>query len=304
MPPLVSGAVVMAIGLNLSSIGINDAASDQDGAWQACVTIVLIGCFATFGPRGTKQMPILLGLVSSYAIAAVVGKMTGRELDWSVLRDSAWIDAPKFTTPVFEGRAIVTILPAVIVLVAENMGHVASIGSITGRNLEGYLGRAFLGDALATILSSVGGGAGVTTYAENIGTIAVTRVYSTFIFLIAASLAILLSFLHKFGSLLRTIPNGVWGGIEIVLFGLIAVTGARIWSQNKVDLNDTRNLFIAAVPVILGAGMPGLPGGVVHLGSGFQLDGIGMSAISALVLNLGLRVLPDAVEGKKSLVAL
>ncbi|KAJ3287758.1 hypothetical protein HDU79_005434 [Rhizoclosmatium sp. JEL0117] len=294
MPPLVSGAVVMAIGLNLAGIGINNAASGQDGPWQACLAIICIGAFAAFGPGFTKQVPILLGLILSYAIAAIAGKATGRDLDWSVLDRAEWFAAPKFTAPVFDGNAIATILPAVIALLAENMGHVSSIGAIANRNLDGYLGRAFLGDAVATMVSALGGGAGVTTYAENIGTMAVTRVYSTSIFLVAAVFAILLSFIHKFGGVLRTIPNGIWGGVEIVLFGLIAITGARIWASNRVDLTDTRNLFIAAVPVILGSGMPSLPGGTLTLGS-VKLDGIGMSAISALVLNFFIWVIPEAL---------
>ncbi|KAJ3025431.1 UNVERIFIED_CONTAM: hypothetical protein HDU68_007144 [Siphonaria sp. JEL0065] len=298
MPPLVSGAVVMAIGLNLAGIGVSNAASSQDAPWQAAITILFIGAFSSFGPSFTKQIPILLGLLLSYIIAVIAGKVTGREINYKSLDEASWFSAPRFTVPIFEGHAIVTILPAVIVLLAENMGHVATIGSITNRNLDGYLGRAFLGDAAATCLSALGGGAGVTTYAENIGTMAVTRVYSTFIFPIAAILAIILSFFQKFGGVLRTIPNGIWGGIEIVVFGLIAITGARIWLQNRVDLSDPKNLFIAAVVVILGSGMPSLPGGVLHLGDGFQLDGIGLSAITAIVLNFAVFVVPALFERK------
>ncbi|KAI8609521.1 uracil-xanthine permease [Chytriomyces sp. MP71] len=296
MPPLVSGSVVMAIGLNLAGIGVNDATASPDAAWQTCMTILIIGAFAAFGPGFSKQIPILFGLVLSYAIAAIVGSRNGRPLDMTGLNQSPWVAAPKFTAPVFESSAIATILPAVIVLLAENMGHVATIGSITNRNLNGFLGRAFLGDALATMLSSLGGGAGVTTYAENIGTLAVTRVYSTIIFPIAAIFSLILSFIPKFTALLNTIPTGVWGGVEIVLFGLISITGARIWMQNNVDLGEPKNLFVAAVTVILGAGMPQVPGGVVHLSSGFQLDGIGLSAITALVLNLALFVIPDTIQ--------
>ncbi|KAJ3240107.1 hypothetical protein HDU81_004527 [Chytriomyces hyalinus] len=296
MPPLVSGAVVMAIGLNLAGIGVSNANANVDAPWQTCVAILVIGAFAAFGPGFSKQIPILFGLVLAYIIAIIAGSRNGRPLDYTFLNEAAWVAAPKFTAPVFDGSAIATILPAVIVLLAENMGHVATIGSITNRNLNGYLGRAFLGDALATMISSVGGGAGVTTYAENIGTMAVTRVYSSLIFVFAAIFAIILSFIPKFTALINTIPPGIWGGVEIILFGLISITGARIWAQNKVDLGEPKNLFIAAVVVILGAGMPSLPSGVVKLSSTFQLDGIGLSAIVALVLNLAVFVIPDAIK--------
>ncbi|TPX65358.1 hypothetical protein CcCBS67573_g08145 [Chytriomyces confervae] len=296
MPPLVSGSVVMAIGLNLAGIGVSNANANVDAPWQTCVAILVIGAFAAFGPGFSKQIPILFGLVLAYVIAVIAGSRNGRPLDYTFLNEAAWVAAPKFTAPVFDGPAIATILPAVIVLLAENMGHVATIGSITNRDLNGYLGRAFLGDALATMISSVGGGAGVTTYAENIGTMAVTRVYSSLIFIFAAVFAIILSFIPKFTALINTIPPGIWGGVEIILFGLISITGARIWAQNKVDLGEPKNLFIAAVVVILGAGMPSLPGGVVKLSSTFQLDGIGLSAIVALVLNLAVFVIPDAIK--------
>src|SRR5205823_13329581 len=132
-----------------------------------------------------------------------------------------------FTAPAFNGNAISLIAPVAIILVAENLGHVKAVGAMTGRNLDKYLGRAFLGDGLATMVSASGGGTGVTTYAENIGVMAVTRIYSTALFIAAALIAILLGFSPKFGALILTIPGPVLGGLSIVVFGLIAATAGR-----------------------------------------------------------------------------
>src|SRR5205085_11194679 len=139
------------------------------------------------------------------------------------------------------------IAPVAIILVAENLGHVKAVAAMTGSNLDKYLGRAFLGDSIATIVSATGGGTGLTTYAENIGTMAVTRIYSTVVFIIAAIVAILLGFCPKFGALIATIPVGILGGLTIVLFGLIAATGGRLWAQHNVDFSKSRNLVTAAV---------------------------------------------------------
>ena len=176
--------------------------------------------------------------------------------------------------------AIVTVLA---VAAAENLGHVKAVGAMTGRSLDKYLGRAFLGDALATIVSASGGGTGVTTYAENIGVMAVTRIYSTLIFIIAAVVAILLGFSPKFGALIHTIPPGVLGGLAIVLFGLIAATGGRIWVQNGVDFSKSRNLITVAVALTLGAG-----NFVLNVGT-FSIGGIGTATFGSIILYQILR---------------
>lgn len=171
------------------------------------------------------------------------------------------------------------IAPVAIILVAENLGHLKAVSGMTGRNLDPWMGRAFVGDGLATLLSGACGGSGVTTYAENIGVMAVTKVYSTLVFVAAALIAILLGFSPKFGALIHTIPGPVIGGASIVVFGLIAVTGARIWVQNRVDLSLNANLIMVAVTLVLGAG-----DFTLSLG-GFRLGGIGTATFGAILLH-------------------
>jgi xanthine/uracil permease len=207
----------------------------------------------------------------------------GTPINFTALGNAAWLGAPAFTTPAFNINAMTLIAPVAIILVAENLGHVKAVGAITGRNLDKYLGRAFLGDGLATIVSASGGGTGVTTYAENIGVMAVTRIYSSLIFIFAAAVAILLGFSPKFGALIATIPVGVLGGLAIVLFGLIAATGGRIWVQNRVDFSKSRNLITAAVALTMGAG-----NFTLNIGN-FSMSGIGTATFSAIILYQLLR---------------
>jgi xanthine/uracil permease len=185
---------------------------------------------------------------------------------------------PNFTAPVFTLDAMVLIAPVAIILVAENLGHIKAVGVMTGRDMDKYLGRAFLGDGVATMVAASGGGTGVTTYAENIGVMAVTKIYSTLVFVIASLVAILLGLSPKFGALVQTIPGPVIGGLSIVLFGLIAATAGRIWVENKVDFSDARNLVTVGATLILGAGNLGL-----NLG-GFTLAGIGTATFGAIIL--------------------
>ena len=175
-------------------------------------------------------------------------------------------------------QAVSLIAPVAIILVAENLGHIKAIGAMTGRNLDPYLGRAFMGDGIATMLSGFGGGTGMTTYAENMGVMAVTRIYSTLIFIVAALVAILLGLSPKFGAFIGTIPGPVLGGLSIVVFGLIAATAGRIWVENRVDFSNPRNLITVAVALVLGAGNFKLTVG------GFTLDGIGTATFGAIIL--------------------
>jgi len=170
-----------------------------------------------------------------------------------------------------------------VILVAENLGHIKAVSAMTGQNLDGYIGRAFIGDGLATVISGFAGGTGVTTYAENIGVMAVTKIYSTLVFVVAALIALVLGFSPKFGAVIQTIPGPVLGGVSIVVFGLIAVTGARIWVVNKVNFSDNRNLIVAAVTLVLGAGDFSLKFG------GFALGGIGTATFGAIILYALLR---------------
>jgi uracil-xanthine permease len=197
-----------------------------------------------------SRLSVLLGVVIGYVFAAVVGKV-----DWSAVHKAGWVGLPDFTTPTFNGRAILLIVPAVLlVLLAENAGHVKAVGTMTEQNLDPLIGRSFMADGLATTVSGLLGGSGTTTYAENIGVMGFTRVYSTLAYVIAGVVAIGLGLLPKFGAVISAIPVGVLGGAVTVLFGMIAVLGGRIWVEAGVDFRDPVNLVTAAVAIIVGAG--------------------------------------------------
>lgn len=292
MPPVVTGAVVMVIGLNLAPVAMNDASGTPFDTVMAIVTVLAVAAVAVFAPGVLRRLPILIGGIIGYVIYLIFsnGFRLGTPLDFSGVAKASWIGLPAFTAPTFTGKAIGLIAPVAIILVAENTGHVKAVAAMTSRNLDRYLGRAFLGDAVATIVAGSGGGTGVTTYAENIGVMAVTRIYSTLIFIIAAIVAILLGFCPKFGALIATIPGGVIGGLAVVLFGLIAATGGRIWVENKVDFSKSRNLITAAVALTVGAGMISV--GSVNFGltiGNFTIGGIGVATFGSIILYQLLR---------------
>jgi len=235
--------------------------------------------------RGLVQrLLILVGLALACVIYAVLanGIGMGKPIATAAIVAAPWLGAPGFTAPVFDVNAIALIAPVAVILVAENLGHLKAVGAMTGRNLDPLIGRAFVGDGVATMLAGSVGGTGVTTYAENIGVMAVTKIYSTLVFVVAALIAILLGFSPKFGALIQAIPPAVLGGVSIVVFGLIAAAGARIWVDNKVDFADNRNLIVAAVTLVLGAGDFTLKVG------GFTLGGIGTATFGAILLHLAL----------------
>lgn len=285
MPPVVTGAVVMAIGLNLAPIAIHSVSASSFDSWMAVVTVLCIGAVAVFTRGLVQKLLLLLGLVAAYAIYVVVtnGLGLGKPVDFSIISQAAWFGLPTITTPTFNTHAMLLIAPVAVILVAENLGHIKAVAGMTGKNLDPYMGRAFVGDGLATMLSGAVGSSGVTTYAENIGVMAVTKIYSTLIFVAAAAVAIVLGFSPKFGAVIHTIPGPVLGGASIVVFGLIAVSGARIWLQNKVDLNENGNLIMVAVTLVLGAGNFALTLG------GFTLGGIGTATFGAILLNALLK---------------
>lgn len=285
MPPVVTGAVVMAIGLNLAPIAVRSVSASNFDSWMAVVTILCIGSVAVFTRGLMQRLLILVGLIAAYLIYVVAtnGLGLGKPVDYSALNQAAWFGLPQFTAPAFNLHAMLLIAPVAIILVAENLGHVKAVAGMTGRDLDPYIGRAFVGDGLATMLSGSVGGTGVTTYAENIGVMAVTKIYSTLVFVAAAVVAIVLGFSPKFGALIHTIPGPVLGGASVVVFGLIAVAGARIWVQNKVDLGDNGNLIMVAVTLVLGAGDFALTIG------NFTMGGIGTATFGAIILNTLLR---------------
>ena len=280
MPPVVTGAVVAVIGLNLAGIPIKNMAASNFDAWMQVVTFVSVGLVAVLTRGMLQRLLILVGLLVASVIYAVLtnGMGLGKPLDLSGIANAAWLGLPSFTAPVFDTNAALLIAPVALILVAENLGHLKAVTAMTGRNLDPYMGRAFIGDGVATIVSGGVGGTGVTTYAENIGVMAVTKIYSTAVFMVAALIAILLGFSPKFGAVIQAIPLPVMGGVSIVVFGLIAVAGAKIWVDNKVDFSQNKNLIVAAITLILGTGDFTLKFG------GFALGGIGTATFGAILL--------------------
>src|SRR4051812_11834754 len=303
MPPVVTGAIVAAIGLVLAPIAINSASgatsSNATGTalarWSALTTVLAVGVVAVYAPGVWRRLPILLGGAVGYLVYLISANSLGlgQPIDLSKVAQAPWFGLPTFQAPVFTIGAISLIAPVAIILVAENLGHIKAIGAMTGRNLDPYLGCAFMGDGIATMLSGFGGGTGMTTYAENMGVMAVTRIYSTLIFVVAAAVAIVLGLSPKFGAFIATIPGPVLGGLSIVVFGLIAATAGRIWVENRVDFANPRNLITVAVALVLGAG-----NFKIALG-GFTLDGIGTATFGAILLYHILRD-PTAVEAPAS----
>ncbi len=280
MPPVVTGAVVAVIGLNLASVPIKNMAAGNFDAWMQALTFLCVGLVAVFARGMVQRLLILVGLILATLVYAALtnGMGLGKPVDLSGIANAAWFGLPAFTTPVFTGNAMLLIAPVAIILVAENLGHLKAVTAMTGHNLDRYMGRAFIGDGVATVISGGVGGTGVTTYAENIGVMAATRIYSTAVFVVAALIALLLGFSPKFGALIQAIPLPVMGGVSIVVFGLIAVAGAKIWVDNKVDFSQNRNLIVAAITLIIGTGDFTLKFGQ------FSLGGIGTATFGAILL--------------------
>ena len=280
MPPVVTGSVVAVIGLNLAGIPIKNMAASNFDSWMQVVTFVSVGLVAVLTRGMVQRLLILVGLIVASIIYAVLtnGLGLGKPMDLSALANAAWFGLPNFAAPVFEANAMLLIAPVAIILVAENLGHVKAVTAMTGQNLDRYMGRAFIGDGIATMVSGSTGGTGVTTYAENIGVMAATKIYSTAVFLLAGVFALVLGFSPKFGALIQTIPLPVMGGVSIVVFGLIAVAGAKIWVDNKVDFSQNKNLIVAAITLILGTGDFTLKFGQ------FALGGIGTATFGAILL--------------------
>ncbi|MGC9668047.1 uracil-xanthine permease family protein [Planosporangium sp. 12N6] len=244
MPPVVTGAIVALIGLNLAPVAKSKFV-EQPGTAFVTLVVILLVTVVFAGLLG--RLSILVGVVAGYVAAAFQG-----QLDFTAVRQAAWVGLPDFTAPTFNLGVVALFVPVVLVLIAENVGHVKAVAAMTGRPLDHLIGRAFVGDGLATVLAGAGGGSGTTTYAENIGVMAATRVYSTAAYWVAGIVAFLLGLSPKFGALINTIPPGVLGGATVVLYGLIGVLGARIWVQSRVDFNNPANLMTAAVALIIG----------------------------------------------------
>ncbi|GAA8844770.1 solute carrier family 23 protein [Helicobacter pylori] len=286
MPPVVTGAIVALIGLNLApSAEVNFMKSPV----TALVTVVVILLVTVATRTLFSRIAILVGVAAGYATA-----LLRDEVSFARMHEADWLGAPDFHAPHFELAVAGLFIPVVLVLVAENVGHIRSVASMTGEDLDPLTGRALIADGLATTLAGAGGGSGTTTYAENIGVMAATRVYSTAAYWVAALVALLLSFSPKFGEAIATVPPGVLGGAGVVLYGMIGLLGAKIWVEAKVDFGNPINLMTAAVALIIG-----IADFTWKVGD-LQFAGIALGTVAALLgfhvmrgVNLVTRAVPD-----------
>ncbi|CAM3942707.1 uracil-xanthine permease family protein [Janibacter anophelis] len=286
MPPTVTGAIVALIGLNLApSAKTNFVVSPVTGLVTVAVILLVTVATRTLFSR----IAILVGVAAGYVTAVLRD-----EVDFTKVQAADWVGLPTFSAPHFDIAVAGLFVPVVLVLVAENVGHVRSVASMTGEDLDPVTGRALIADGLATTLAGAGGGSGTTTYAENIGVMAATRVYSTAAYWVAAVVALLLSFSPKFGEAIATVPQGVLGGAGVVLYGMIGLLGAKIWVEARVDFGNPINLMTAAVALIIG-----IADFTWTLGD-LQFAGIALGTVAALVgfhvmrgVNLVTRAVPD-----------
>ncbi|MDR1152147.1 MAG: NCS2 family nucleobase:cation symporter [Bifidobacteriaceae bacterium] len=280
MPPVMTGTIVMLIGFNLAPAawGQDETSGFRAAPLTGAITVVSV-LLVTVLFRGIMgRLSVLLGVLVGYVAAVIQG-----QVDFASINAASWFGLPEFTTPKANWSVLGMFLPVVLVLVAENVGHVKSVALMTGRNYDKSMGRALLGDGVATVLAALGGGSGTTTYAENIGVMAATKIYSTAVYWVAAAAALLLSLLPKFGAAIATVPPGVIGGAGTVLYGMIGLLGARIWIENKVDFSSSINLMPAAVALIAGIANFTFAIGDV------QFTGIASGTIAAFVLYHGMR---------------
>jgi uracil-xanthine permease len=287
MPPVVTGVIVALIGFNLAPAAYNNFMASPLVALVTFGAIVLIQALSK-GMLG--RLSILVGVLIGYAFAAL-----SNEVDFAAIGAADWVGLPTFILPVPEWSILPMFLPVVLVLIAENIGHVKSVATMTAKNLDGSIGRALFSDGLGTFLAGMGGGSGTTTYAENIGVMAATRVYSTAAYYIAGAGALILSLCPKFGAAINTIPAGVLGGVCILLYGMIGMLGVRIWVENKVDFSKPLNIITGAVPLVIGIADFTFTFGAAADGTGgITLGGIAIGSVAALVLYHLVKVLQTA----------
>jgi uracil-xanthine permease len=290
LPPAVTGAVVLLIGFNLAPV-VASIYWPQD-QWVALATmsfvIVASLMFRGFWSRIAILLGLIFGFLLSWLLDVTAGPITSvlggateatthDRLNLDGLADANWFGLPTFTAPSFSLNFSLLVLPAVIALVAENTGHVKAVAAMTKRDLDPYMGRAIIADGVGTAIASSVGGSPTTTYAENIGVMAATRVYSTAAYYVAAIVAILLGLCPKFGALIFAIPGGVLGGITVVLYGMIGLLGAKIWKENRVDFANPINLVPLAAGIIIAIGNVTLV-----FTDTFSLGGIALGTIVAV----------------------
>ncbi|NMH97213.1 uracil-xanthine permease family protein [Pseudonocardia acidicola] len=314
LPPAVTGAVVMLIGFNLAPVAATTYwPQDQ---WVALATMVFVIGATVLLPGFWGRIGVLLGVVFGFGLSWLLDVTAGPvtspnaagvvstrpRVDLSAVGAADWIGLPPrtmtlpngteiagFHPPAFSIAFILLALPAVVALIAENTGHVKAVAEMTGDDLDPLLGRALIGDGVGTVVSSSVGGPPTTTYAENIGVMAATRVYSTAAYWVAAAVAVLLGFCPKFGAVIVAVPGGVLGGLTVVLYGMIGLLGAKIWVQNRVDLGDPVNLVPLAAGLIIGIGNVTL-----RITDSFALSGIALGTIVAVLGYHAVRALAPA----------
>lgn len=301
LPPVVVGPVIMVIGLGLAPAALDmtgmtapDASIADPGVIVALLTLAFaVG--ASLMTRGfMSTIPVLVAVVGGYLVSVLLGLV-----DFTPVREAAWFGVPQFTAPRFDWSAIMVIAPVAIVTMAEHLGDVFVLSTITGRNFyeKPGLHRTMLGDGLASALAGLFGGPPNTTYGENVGVMAITRVFSVRVIAFAATLALGMSFVPKLGALIQSIPTPVMGGVAMVLFGVIAASGVRTLVESRLDFSHKRNLIIPSVILVVGIG-----GAVLQLGP-FQLQGMALAAVVGVVLNLVLPRSASAGEAEGAATA-
>jgi len=274
MPPVVAGAIVALIGFNLAPVAWG---SFQQAPLTATITLAaVILCSVLF--RGfLGRISIFLGVIIGYVVAVIRG-----EVDYTAVGEAAWIGFPEFHIADFASpgtwSAIAMFLPVVLVLIAENVGHVRGVATMTDDSVNKYTGRALIADGLATTVAGTFGGSGTTTYGENIGVMAATRVYSTAAYWVAGVVAILLAMSPKIGAIFNSVPPGVLGGVTTALYGLIGIIGIKIWVDNRVDFSRPVNQYTGAVALVIA-----IAGFTMQWGD-FQLGAIVIGAAAALLI--------------------
>ncbi|MET0672086.1 MAG: solute carrier family 23 protein [Microbacterium pygmaeum] len=274
MPPVVAGAIVALIGFNLAPVAWTNF---QQQPLTATITLCSVILFSVLFRGFLGRISIFLGVVVGYLVAVISG-----EIDYSAVADAPWIGLPEFHLANFAApgtwNVIAMFLPVVLVLIAENVGHVRGVATMTDASINRHTGRALIADGLATTLAGTFGGSGTTTYGENIGVMAATRVYSTAAYWVAGSFAILLSLSPKVGAVFNSIPPGVLGGVTTALYGLIGIIGIKIWVDNRVDFSRPVNQYTGAVALVMA-----IAGFTMQWGE-FQLGAIVLAAAAALVI--------------------
>ncbi|WP_039805154.1 uracil-xanthine permease family protein [Nocardia araoensis] len=277
MPPVVTGTIVALIGLNLAPTAKTNY--EKDAITATVVLVLLVLCLVLF--RGLLgRLAIVTSVVLGYLFALARG-----EVDTAAIGDASWVGLPDFHAPSFHLSVIPMFLPVVLVLVVENIGHVKSITTMTGVDYDRRMGRALAADGLATVLAGSGGGSATTTYAENIGVMAATKVYSTAAYWVAGAAAIALSLSPKVGAVIAAIPAGVLGGVTTALYGLVGILGVHIWVSNRVDFGKPINQLTAAVPLVIG-----IADFTWVLGD-LDFGGIALGAMAALVIYHTMRLI-------------